>query len=65
MQIDFFLGPRDHRFKTFFFFLNRVRLRNWDHFLVVVKIEGQELKVKKGEQSWQGGLLTLKQKDMS
>ena len=49
-QIDFFMGPRDLQSATWC--LNRTRLRTWDHFPVVVKIDGKELRGKKEKQSW-------------
>ena len=35
-------------------YLNKVRLRTWDHFPVVVKIEGRDLRAKKGAKGWAG-----------
>ena len=43
-QLDYIMGPRDLRSTTWY--LNKVRLRTWDHFSVVVKIEGKDLRVK-------------------
>ena len=51
-QLDSFVGPKDLRSTTWF--LNKVRLRTWDHFPVVVKIEGKELRTKKGVKGWAG-----------
>ena len=39
-QLDYILGPRDVISSTWY--LNKVRIRTWDHFPVVVKIEGKE-----------------------
>ena len=45
-------GPRDLRSTTWY--LNRTRFRTWDHFPVVVKVEGKELKVKKEKKGLAG-----------
>ena len=50
--LDHIMGPRDLRSTTRY--LNRVRLRPWNHFPVLVKIEGKDLRVKKGAKGWAG-----------
>jgi endonuclease/exonuclease/phosphatase family metal-dependent hydrolase len=52
-QLDYIMGPEDLRCTTWY--LNKVRLRTWDHFPVVVKIEGRELATKKGVKGWSAG----------
>ena len=42
-----FMRPRDLQSTTWY--MNRVRLRNWDHSFVVVKTDGKELRVRKGK----------------
>ena len=51
-QLDYIMGPRDLVFKTRY--LNKTRIRTWDHFPVVVKIEGREMRVRKGKKVWAG-----------
>ena len=51
-QLDYIMGPRDLVFKTWY--LNKTRIRTWDHFPVVVKIEGREMRVRKGKKVWAG-----------
>ena len=51
-QLDYIMGPRDVRASTWY--LNKTRIRTWDHFPVVVKIQGKEVKMKKGKKSWTG-----------
>ena len=51
-QYEYIMEPRDLRFTTWY--LNKVRLRTWDHFPVVVKIEGKDLRTKNGVKSWAG-----------
>ena len=51
-QLDFFMGPKDIRSTTWY--LNRVRLRTWDHFPVITKIEGRQLTTKKRVKGWAG-----------
>ena len=48
-QINYITGPRDLQSTTY---LNKTRLRTWDHFPVAVKIDGKKLKVKKGKKGW-------------
>ena len=43
-QLDYIMGPKDIRSTTWY--LNQVKLRTWDHFPVVTRIEGRELKTK-------------------
>ena len=45
-HIDYIMGPRD--------LLNKGRLGAWDHYPVVVKVEGKELKLVQGENGWAG-----------
>ena len=52
MQLDEILGPRNLRSETWY--LNQVRIRTWDHFLVITKVEGNELKTKKCVKGWAG-----------
>ena len=40
-QLDYIIGPRDVCASTSFF--STTRIRTWDHFPVVVKIEGKEV----------------------
>ena len=51
-QLDYVMGPKDIRSTTWY--LNRVRFRTWDHFPVITKIEGRELKTKKRIKRWAG-----------
>ena len=51
-QIDCIMRPRDLQFQTWY--LDKVRLRSWGHHLVVVRIDGKELRVRKGKESWAG-----------
>ena len=53
------MGPKDI---SATWHLNQVRLRTWDHFLVVARIEGRELKTKKCVKGWAGGLPFQKQR---
>ena len=46
------MGPWDAITSTWY--LNKTRIRTWDHFPVVVRIEGKEMSVKKGKKSWAG-----------
>ena len=46
------MRPRDSRSTTWY--LNKVRLRTWDHFPVIVKIEAKNLRTKKGVKGWAG-----------
>ena len=46
------MGLRDLQSRTWS--LNKTRMRTWDHFPVVVKIDGRELRVKKGKKGWAG-----------
>ena len=46
-QFHCVMGPRDLTW-----FLDHVRLRIWDRFLVVGKIEGKDLRAKKGVKGW-------------
>ena len=39
-QLDDIMGPRDLHSTTKY--LNKVRLRSWDHFLVMVRIDGKD-----------------------
>ena len=45
-------GPEDIRSTTLY--LNQVRFRTWDHFLVITRIEGRELRTKKRVKGWAG-----------
>ena len=49
-QLDFHMGPRGLRSTTWY--LNKFRLRTWDHFSVVVRIQGKEMRAKKGVRGW-------------
>ena len=40
------MGPMDIQSETWY--LTKVRLRTWDHFPVIVKIEVRDLRTKKG-----------------
>ena len=51
-QLDDFLGPRNLRSETWY--LNQVRIRTWDHFPVITRVEGQELSTKKCVKGWAG-----------
>ena len=51
-QLDYITGPKDIRPKTWY--LNRVRLRTWDHHPVITKIEGRELRTNRGVIVWAG-----------
>ena len=52
-QLNYIMGPRDLVFKTWCW--NTTRIRAWDHVPVVVKIEGREIRVRKGKKGV-GGL---------
>ena len=52
-HLDYIMGPKDIRSTTWY--LNKVRLRTWDHFQVITRIEGREPRTKKGSQRM-GGL---------
>ena len=56
-QLDYIMGPRDLQSTTWF--LNKVRLRTWDHFPVVLKIDGTDVK------AGRAGFLDLKTKKSS
>ena len=45
-QLDYIMGPRDMRSTTWY--LNKVRMRTWDHFPVVVKNRGEGLACEEG-----------------
>ena len=51
-QLDCIMGPRDLRSTTWY--LNKMRLRTWDIFPVVVKIDGKDLRPKRGGKGWAG-----------
>ena len=51
-QLDYMMAPRDLVFTTWY--LNKTRIRTWDHFPVVVKIEKREMRVRKGKKGWAG-----------
>ena len=51
-QLDYITGPKDTHSTTWH--LNQVRLRTWDHFPVITRIEGRELKTKKRVTGWAG-----------
>ena len=51
-QLDYVMGPKDIRSTTWN--LSRVRFRTWDHFPVITKIDGCELKTKRRVQGWAG-----------
>ena len=44
-QLDYIMGPKDIRSTTWY--LNQVKLHTRDHFPVITRIEGRELKTKK------------------
>ena len=44
--------PRDLISTTWY--LNKTRIRTWDHFPVLVKIEEREMRVRKGKKGWAG-----------
>ena len=46
-HIDCVTGPRDLQSATWY--LNKTRLRTWDHFSVVVRVNGKKVRVKKGK----------------
>ena len=46
------MGPKDLRSSTWY--LNKVGLRTWDHFLVIVKTEVKDMRTKKGVKGWAG-----------
>ena len=46
------MGPRDVIASTWY--LNKTRIRTWDHFPVVVKVDGKEMRMRKGKKSWAG-----------
>ena len=52
-QLDYIMVPHDHVFTTWY--LNKTRIRTLDHFPVVVKIEGREMRMRK-EKKRVGGL---------
>ena len=52
-QMYFIMVPCDLKFKTWY--LNKARLRTWDHLPNVVNIEGQELKMVQGKKGWKDG----------
>ena len=45
-QLDYIMGTKDICSTTWY--LNKARLRTWDHFFVTTKIEGRELGMEKG-----------------
>ena len=51
-QLDYIMGPRDLVSTTWY--LNKTRIRTWDHCPGVVKIDGREMRVKKGKKRWTG-----------
>ena len=51
-QLDEIMGPKDVPSTTWY--LKKVRLRTWDRFPVIVKIEGRALRTKKGVKVWVG-----------
>ena len=51
-KIDYIMGPKGLSSTTWY--LNKVRLRTWDHFSVITKIEGRVLRTKKGVKGWAG-----------
>ena len=59
-QLDYVMGPKDIRSTTWY--LNRVRFRTWDHFPVITRIEGRELKTKNPIKGWAGWVPCQKQR---
>ena len=51
-QLDYIMEARDLVSTTWY--LNKTRKRTWDHFPVVVKIDGRDMRVRKGKKRWAG-----------
>ena len=50
-QLDYIMGPRNFRSVTWF--LKHVRIRTWDHFLVISRVDGTQ----RGVKGWAGWTL--------
>ena len=46
------MGPKNFRSVTWY--LNQVRIRTWDHFPVITRVEGREIRTKKRVKGWAG-----------
>ena len=62
-HIDSIMGPRDLLSATWF--LNKTGMGTWDHVPVVFKIDGRELRVKKGKKGWAGWIPKSEEKNRS
>ena len=51
-QLDYIMGPKDLRSVTWY--LNQVRIRTWDHFLVITRVDGREIGTKMLVKGWAG-----------
>ena len=51
-QLDSFMGPQ--RLRSVTWYLNQVKIRFWDHFLVITRVEGREVRTKKRVKGWAG-----------
>ena len=51
-QLDYIVGPKNLRSVTWY--QNQVRIRTWDHFPVITRVEGREIRTKKRVKGWAG-----------
>ena len=49
---DYVIGPKNLRSVTCY--LKQVRICTWDHFLVITRVEGREIRTKKRVNGWAG-----------
>ena len=53
-QLDYIMGPKDLRSVTWY--LNQVRIRTWDLFPEITRVEGREIRTKERVKGWAGWL---------
>ena len=51
-QLDHIMGPKNLRSVTWY--LHQLRIRTWDHFPVITRVEGREMRTKKRVKGWAG-----------
>ena len=51
-RLDVFMSPKDLHCTNWY--LNQARIRTWDHFPVIIKVEGREIRTKRRVKGWAG-----------
>ena len=46
------MGPKNVRSVTWY--LNQVRIRTWDHFPVITRVDGRDIRIARGVKGWAG-----------